>query len=112
MKTTLVPRLAILLAGLSLLTAGCQTRGMLAESCPPPGQLVPVPAGAATAVYFDMSGNPLGTMPGSMRGVAEDMRGTSDNQMCATPLETGPGTCPIGWCPMVILGTAYCFRCS
>jgi hypothetical protein len=111
MRTTFVPRAAILLVGLSLLIAGCQTRGNLAKTCEPPLERIPVPAGAATAVYFDLMGNPLGGMPGSMQARGEDMTGTSKLEMCATPLQ-GPGTCPVGWCPMVILGTTYCFRCS
>lgn len=66
-----------------------------------------VPAGAVTAVYFDINMQPVGA-------AAEDLEGTVDKKMCPTPPVGGPGGCSPKppWCVVPINGKNYCLRCQ
>jgi hypothetical protein len=128
MITRLIARLpAVSLVGLFFMAAGCGERGAVvgtpateatlgqqggtptetrgtftAESC---AMKVPVPAAARSAIYFNAAGQPLGTR-------AEDLTGTESKMMCETPeYNLGPGTCPLGYCPLMLPGVTYCLRC-
>ena len=91
-------------------TSGCNgklVRGEFnAESCPGGVERVDLPQGAVYAWYLDKDGNFLGSR-------LEDLKDTSNNRMCPTPAESGPGACPAGYCLTPIPGTTmkYCRRC-
>jgi hypothetical protein len=109
MLTTLMTRgLTLLLLG--FLISGCAaSRGSFGDDSCASGERVAVNGSAAYAIYVDKDGNPVGT--GAIR-VAEDLRGTSANKMCPTPVETDDtGACPTGYCARVISGKTYCLRC-
>jgi hypothetical protein len=96
---------------LGFLVSGCAaSRGSFGDGSCDSGDRVAVDAGAAYAIYVDKDGNPVGSGP--VR-VAEDLRGTSENKMCSTPLSEpdDPGVCQPGYCPRVIGGKTYCLRC-
>jgi hypothetical protein len=90
--------------------SGCERRGTFtADACKvdeTPAGRMDVPVEAASAVYFNKSGNPIGVL-------AEDLVGTKDNKMCPTPPVGGPGGCSPKppWCVVNVNGTNYCLRC-
>jgi len=104
MTTTFMGRTALLLLT-GLCVAGCENRGTFTGSCAD-GNRVSVPANAVSAIYFDATGQPLGTE-------AEDLEGTVSNTMCPTPPHDpdAPGACPAGYCARTVLGKTYCLRC-
>jgi hypothetical protein len=96
----------------ALAAAGCNGTGshavrgkFMSDSCKP-AERTALDSKAVYAIYVDAMGNPIQSMS------AEDLTGTSANQMCPTPAhDDGPGPCPAGYCARLIGGKNYCLRC-
>lgn len=93
---------ALLITG--LLLGACENRGTFGTASCDSSARTDVPAAAASAVYFDNTGTPVGAN-------AEDLEGTAKNRMCPTPEPDGTSACPAGYCARTLVGKTYCLRC-
>lgn len=98
------PTLDSATGGLTNGTPPVANRGTFGEGSCDSEERVAVDENAAYAIYYDESGEPVGTS-------AEDLTGTQAIKICPTPTASGPGACALGFCPRTISGRVWCLRC-